>query len=1208
MTEGVSPQSQIDWDHKMGFALLVSLSLLSFLLLVTVALSAFLRVETQGAESSRNLTLARQNALFGLSVAFGELQCSLGPDTRVNARTLLIARDERIAISDSDLPAAKSPKAWWVGVVDSDGESSFQRSAGETPVAWLVSGLKNNDSNALTDSDPFQESGAIPLFDDGSIDLALLSDGKPIEGGRVPIRGADSESDFGSYAWIVDDEGLKAQLALRDPLDGGLVEPLGGGVLPGAFDLAILEGMDGLSGILPEDMSLLVALAQLSALGADQDVALDKRFDYTTQSLGVLADVRNGGLKRDLTIAFERDEVFDEVFDPFAGGRPKLTPAALTGDPRRQRVLMDREKLSTSDDLLRGGYIHWGVFNDYYNLKRFIMNLEEPATGEKVASLDPTLFNASGFTDAGHPSFPNHKFYGGALGPHDMAAEPGEYHPEHPYGDFLVAASDYGNEVTYFRGEGGFSVGDPSARAELPRRSNEYRHSPITPVLSLLQVNSWLEKRRDNPVNPENDDLLSKVQVWSSLYNPYNIGVDMTANYVTPAGPSDLRKPVRGPFLMNYPGVQMNYGGALTDYLERTYFIEDPAGDMSFFASFKALDNAGNIGFYTLSAHVEGSVLLQPGRSHVMTRMEDISVAGSPRFSGFTDEVADPTLYGIKSPIDDISTDSEVFEASVVWENPAFLHGLDFHSKPVLGVRNRNGEVVNRLVPDSAQVMFAPFAWDRVLWTYANEDLSKKSEDGKRVLKIKKGAVPRPGKKLKTIAPVPPSRNVVLSAEMRLRTTKEPGESVPLLAAANVRAMWCNPRWDYGISSSTDSPILAAYSIENEGETYEPRVQMKPGNNGRGYSYWGAGNGPADGYDRVILFDVPRVDLVSLGQLQHANAGRFSYEPSYIVGNSYPNPRIKPLDQWRASVTDQFSGFDTGLDEDENWGISGSFNLYDASYLVNEHLWDSFIFTTIPQVADNYGETGIEPSFEELLSGEASLPNPRFKPYTPGDSQFTAEVLQDVGDEESGSFFHNAGHLMVEGMFNVNSTSVDAWEAFLSGTHKLPVQKLTENGQIADFWSSSEIEGVRFPRVQMVMDNTSPESPAGEGNDSFWIGFRTLKQEEVRRLAEEIVVEVRKRGPFLSLGDFVNRKLEDGELGEAGALQAAIDRTINISIDGDIAEEATNPSVPGQMSQAAGFPGYLQQGDILQALSPYMTVRSDTFTVRVYGDRVSPVT
>jgi hypothetical protein len=47
-------------------------------------------------------------------------------------------------------------------------------------------------------------------------------------------------------------------------------------------------------------------------------------------------------------------------------------------------------------------------------------------------------------------------------------------------------------------------------------------------------------------------------------------------------------------------------------------------------------------------------------------------------------------------------------------------------------------------------------------------------------------------------------------------------------------------------------------------------------------------------------------------------------------------------------------------------------------------------------------------------------------------------------------------------------------------------------------------------------------------------------------------------------------------------------------------------SLPSGENQAAGFPGQLLQGDILQALSPFMTVRSDSFTVRAYGESVDP--
>lgn len=57
----------------------------------------------------------------------------------------------------------------------------------------------------------------------------------------------------------------------------------------------------------------------------------------------------------------------------------------------------------------------------------------------------------------------------------------------------------------------------------------------------------------------------------------------------------------------------------------------------------------------------------------------------------------------------------------------------------------------------------------------------------------------------------------------------------------------------------------------------------------------------------------------------------------------------------------------------------------------------------------------------------------------------------------------------MEGAFNVNSTSVDAWEAFLSGTHGLPYQQMNGNGVVTGFSPAGEVEDVRFPRVKSVL-------------------------------------------------------------------------------------------------------------------------------------------
>jgi hypothetical protein len=129
--------------------------------------------------------------------------------------------------------------------------------------------------------------------------------------------------------------------------------------------------------------------------------------------------------------------------------------------------------------------------------------------------------------------------------------------------------------------------------------------------------------------------------------------------------------------------------------------------------------------------------------------------------------------------------------------------------------------------------------------------------------------------------------------------------------------------------------------------------------------------------------------------------------------------------------------------------------------------------------------------------------------------------------------------------------------------------------------------------------------------------MRTLKEEEIEQLAENIVLEVRERGPFLSIAEFVNRQPgSNKEHALKGALQAAIDRTesinANFAMDSKFytaaeigADGHPFPEALEGMS-ATGAPGYLTQGDILSAVGSVISARSDTFRVRAYGEAVDP--
>jgi hypothetical protein len=128
-----------------------------------------------------------------------------------------------------------------------------------------------------------------------------------------------------------------------------------------------------------------------------------------------------------------------------------------------------------------------------------------------------------------------------------------------------------------------------------------------------------------------------------------------------------------------------------------------------------------------------------------------------------------------------------------------------------------------------------------------------------------------------------------------------------------------------------------------------------------------------------------------------------------------------------------------------------------------------------------------------------------------------------------------------------------------------------------------------------------------------------------------VVSEVRKRGPFMSLGDFINRRLiNDDNFGLKGALQAAIDATtINdtatnngggtmqtskgVALSSPYLPIPANDRFPSirslsktndenKVTAALGAPGIVTQMDVLNSIGPNLTARSDTFVIRAYGE------
>jgi hypothetical protein len=121
-----------------------------------------------------------------------------------------------------------------------------------------------------------------------------------------------------------------------------------------------------------------------------------------------------------------------------------------------------------------------------------------------------------------------------------------------------------------------------------------------------------------------------------------------------------------------------------------------------------------------------------------------------------------------------------------------------------------------------------------------------------------------------------------------------------------------------------------------------------------------------------------------------------------------------------------------------------------------------------------------------------------------------------------------------------------------------------------------------------------------------WTGFRTLSDEDLKQLATNLVAEIKLRGPFLSLGEFVNRRItSDRALGLAGPLQSAIDKSgLNKKFSYATFDTSAypNPENIANPNTGTNTPGWLTQADLLNALAPYITPRSDTFIIRTMGE------
>ncbi|MFH1500248.1 MAG: hypothetical protein ABII82_20780 [Verrucomicrobiota bacterium] len=363
----------------------------------------------------------------------------------------------------------------------------------------------------------------------------------------------------------------------------------------------------------------------------------------------------------------------------------------------------------------------------------------------------------------------------------------------------------------------------------------------------------------------------------------------------------------------------------------------------------------------------------------------------------------------------------------------------------------------------------------------------------------------------------------------------------------------------------------------------------------------------------VTLFELPdaRLGLLSLGQLQHAPLSLLSAHPAYAVGNSLADIRLSD----RTATSDNAPLAST-LEPTRRMETH-----HDLSWHLNRALWDRYFFSTVPS-GNAPGVTvlpggGAQPAWTQGdIDAGTPLPNARLRYHRRDGVAPSVDRLVKTASPDSDPFNQAAAHLLLAGGFNVNSTSEQAWRAVLAGTWGLDYDPANRN--------DSETLEAAFPRFSVPTGDDDPGDP--------WRGYRQLDDAQLRELARNIVVQVKLRGPFLSLSDFVNRGLSNDATGLKGALQAAIDATTsgagaanpanlapfnqdlisNTNVRAEYVRDHMRNDDSGtgsaaHRSRSAFAPKFLTQADVLTAIGPTLTVRADTFLVRAYGETVNPL-
>ena len=1160
-----SPSSFAKTPHRSpqppGFTLVVTLSLLVLLTVIAVGLLSLSVSSLRSTSQSAAMAEARANARMALMLAIGDLQKNAGPDQRITAPGGILdenaAHPHWIGVWDSwkagpESSATDEPSQH--STIADRGSSGlapkYESARGAHFRRWLVSGtneeaLRTVDharSATLADSiAPAPNASAVTLVSKGSLGKAPDSEKVKVQLVSLSSPG-NTPHKAGRIGWWVGDESLKARIKedfYRD--DTVALTDTKRAFRQQAPSRANHRFLPEMSEIPDEAPFALVSTRASLQLLEGAGTATNRSFHHATPySLGLFSDVREGGLKRDLSSILERPIRTQDTSDEFMLYRfDRLGQERVPIQDLSAYYQLYRTQLKNSSTLLRSGF-----------------------------------------------------------------------HVNNP--DFGSGGEAFTREFTSLY------------RQPIPIR--------VQYMLSLLSIPRTQAEKNANPVNTDTHKLHVGITPAITFWNPNNVplALNLGANFANQFRFFNM------PFTIRWTKEGRGYTSA--NPVSLAWLSRGIAGEG---------DRDTGFALYTSGTR---PILFEPGQIRVFSIANQTlnQLVNSDTFKADREVVSgwDPSKF-IRLTRSDSSSNAMHIEPKSGGTNGALTFSpsdrISFVIAPTNTSELANGAALQFFLRQSSvggagDWMARHFQLTSRLAganTTFNAELMRQSfPNNTNEIRYE----PRTGQDIISSSSSGvglPFLLVNLSAGCETHESANQGAyagrvfaSRPFLHSSPITGTVFIDRLD------KDASYHHGWNwwVQDINSIFDANVQVSSRHEG----YYGGGFTPESGTTHVVQQEIPVVPPISIATLSHAHLGGFSLAKDKLgsgasdvttnfqkvtasgqgglfphtlgaIGNSYAHPSLRP-NQAHAPWQRQYSEV-TGTQQ---------VTLADHSYLANKALWDEYFFSSIAPTTGVFTSgadrsTALDKARRFFFEGR-KLPNSRFTPY-----------LASLRESDLNSFFTTSGgtvkaelgiaaHLMVEGKFNVNSTSVEAWKALFSSLRGESTVGIDTNGKTKlHKISGSPAHSVRLPAGS---SEGTTEDPADR---DAWLGGRELSDEEIDQLARAMVTEVRKRGPFLSLSEFVNRRLDSSnrELSLKGALQAAIDSdSVDINQAFRTSARSFSPTEINSMKPAFpealkgpiayGSSAYVDQADILSGLAEQLTPRGDTFLIRTYGDSMSP--